>query len=154
MKGVLAPIVLRNTTWPDTIRKDLVTSTHRFLSSLIQCANAKKGNTVLYLPDLRIQGGASAATGMQKGDALQLLESCVIHSTRQVKDVLNRQDNATQGGSSGPLDEIEFWRDRSRDLGNIRDQLDSPECQYIVQVRCCDTSRVLRSALLSQQAWR
>lgn len=136
MQRVLAPIVLSNTTWPDTIRKDLVTSTHRFLSSLVQCVNAKKGNTVLYLPDLRVPAGAPAPGGMQKGDALQLMESCVIHSTRQVKDVLNRQDNAAQGGSSGPLDEIEFWRDRSRDLGNIRDQLDSPECQYIVQVRC------------------
>jgi dynein heavy chain, axonemal len=135
MKSVFAPFVLNNSSWPDTIRKDLAAATHRFMSGLVQRVNERKGNTVLYIPDMRRR--ALTASGLEDKDVLRLIETCVIHATRQVKEVLSKQDDVTQGGRSGPLDEIAFWRARSTDLSKIRDQLDSPECQHIVQVWSC-----------------
>ena len=133
MKAVLAPLILSNTAWPDTIRKDLAASVHKFMASLVQGVNEKKGDTVLYIP--RMDLAASPADAAADKDLLQLMESCVIHATRQVKDVLNREDGTAQGSEAGPLQEIAFWRARSEDLSRIRGQLDSPECQHIVQVR-------------------
>jgi dynein heavy chain, axonemal len=135
MKSVFAPLMLTNTTWPDTIRKDLNTSMHKFMASLIQCVNEKKGDTVLYIPHMNLAEDVVVAA--KNKELLQLMESCVIHSTRQVKDVLNKQDDLAQGSEAGPLQEIAFWRARSSDLCRIRDQLDSSGCQYIVQVCAC-----------------
>lgn len=134
-KSVLSPLLLTNTSWPDTIRKDLATSVHKFLGSLVQNVHAKKGNTVLYIPSLDLTI-APAVAAMNK-ELLQLMETCVIHATRQVKDVLNKQGHQAAGDETGPLQEIAFWRARSDDLCHIRDQLDGPECVHIVQVRCC-----------------
>ena len=132
MKSVFAPLMLTNTSWPDTIRKDLTTSMHKFMANLIQCVNEKKGNTVLYIPHMNLAQDPMAAA--KNKELLELMETCVIHSTRQVKDVLNKQDDLAQGNEAGPLQEIAFWRARSSDLSGIRDQLDSPESQHMVQV--------------------
>lgn len=144
MKSVLVPVILNNTTWPDTIRKDLAASAHKFMASLIQGVNEKRGDTVLYIP--RMDLAAMPAAAAADKDLLQLMESCVIHATRQVKDVLNHEEGAAQGSDAGPLQEIAFWRARSGDLSRIRSQLDSPECQHIVQVR-------LSNRFCRDQAW-
>ena len=137
MKSVFAPLILNNTTWPDSIRKDMSASLHKLLASLVQCVNERKGDTVLYIPHLNL--AQSPAIAAADKETLQLTESCVIHATRQVKDVLNRQDDASHGSDTGPLQEIAFWRARSEDLCRIRDQLDSTECQHMVKVCAAHT---------------
>jgi dynein heavy chain, axonemal len=149
MKSVLAPLILSNGTWPDTVRKDMTAAMHKFMASLIQCVNEKKGDTVLYIPAVDLaQSPAIAATDKE---VLQLMESCVIHATRQVKDVLNKQDDAGQGSETGPLAEIAFWRARSEDLCRIRDQLDSAECQHMVKARSCPRARQLEGIVAGCQ---
>ena len=40
----------------------------------------------------------------------------VIHWTRQIKELINSQESLESAETSGPLQEIEFWRARSEDL--------------------------------------
>lgn len=47
----------------------------------------------------------------------------MIHWTRQIKDVLRAQEAVESRESSGPLEEIEFWRNRCTDLSEISKQL-------------------------------
>ena len=142
MQSVIAPLILNGSAWPDTIRKDLHSATHKFMSALVQGVNAKQGDTVLYIPSLDTT--ANPATLARDKELVQLLETCVIHATRQVKDMLNRQDDHSHSDSGGPLDEIEFWRERSEDLSRIREQMDSPECCQIVKVRSACTLKGMK----------
>lgn len=135
MQSVIAPVIFNSSSWPDTIRKDLHAATHKFMSVLVQCVNSKHGDTILYLP--KIDSSADPSEAARDNELVQLLETCVIHATRQVKDVLNKQDDLSRSGSGGPLAEIEFWRARSADLSRIRRQMDSPQCSHIITVRCC-----------------
>lgn len=132
MSTVIAPLILNGSSWPDTIRKDLHSATHKFMSALVQGVNAKQGDTVLYIPSLDTTSDPAASA--RDKELVQLLETCVIHATRQVKDMLNRQDDQSHSDSGGPLGEIDFWRERSEDLSRIRQQMDSPECCHIVKV--------------------
>ena len=43
-------------------------------------------------------------------DFVQQLESIAIHWTRQIKEVVNNHDNAYNAETSGPIEEINFWR--------------------------------------------
>lgn len=51
---------------------------------------------------------------------------CVIHWTRQIKEVLNAQEALEQADTAGPLEEIEFWTMRCEDLSGLTTQLDQP----------------------------
>ena len=50
----------------------------------------------------------------------------MIHWTRQIKEVLASQESLETADSSGPLEEIEFWRARCEDLSGLTRQLDKP----------------------------
>jgi dynein heavy chain, axonemal len=132
MQSVIAPVIFSSSSWPDTIRKDLHAATHKFMSVLVQRVNAKHGDTILYLP--KIDSTADPSEVSRDNELVQLLETCIIHATRQVKDVLNKQDDLSRSGSGGPLAEIKFWRARSADLSRIRSQMDSPDCSHIITV--------------------
>lgn len=60
-------------------------------------------------PSRRTQDAKAAS---KQKDLVQRLESTIIHWTRQIKEVVNQQDSLDAGESSGPLDEIQFWRER------------------------------------------
>lgn len=92
--------------------------THKFMAGLTECASVKTGHTVLYIPHLDLDEDVLVA--VKNKELVQLMESCIIHSTRQVKEVLNLQDGVDEGGHAGPIQEIDFWRSRSTDLSSIR----------------------------------
>lgn len=58
----------------------------------------------------------------------------VIHWTRQIKEVLAAQDAMESADSSGPLEEIEFWRARCEDLSGLTTQLDQPGVIKVVKI--------------------
>lgn len=131
MSGLVSPlVVLGDDSWPETVRRDVVSALHKFMATMVERVNQRRGQTVLYLPSFDASS-ADPRTGNK--DVTQLMESCIIHATRQVKHVLNKQDDL--GDTSGPLQEVEFWRARSADLSGIRRQLDSEACRRIVRVR-------------------
>ena len=143
MQGMYLPVLLGNNGWPEAVRADFTGQIHKFMATLTESVHQSQGNTVLYIP--KEDYGDIRAAAKQK-DLVQRLESTIIHWTRQIKGVLNQQDsngNGASGGaptaesnslSSGPLSEIEFWRERAVDLGGIRKQLDDGNVAVIVSV--------------------
>lgn len=58
----------------------------------------------------------------------------MIHWTRQIKEVLANQEAMESADSSGPLEEIEFWRARCEDLSGLTTQLDQSGVLRVVKI--------------------
>jgi dynein heavy chain, axonemal len=58
----------------------------------------------------------------------------MIHWTRQIKEVLSAQDALQTSENAGPLEEIEFWKNRCADLSGISIQLDKPGVKKITAI--------------------
>lgn len=65
---------------------------------------------------------------------LCFLSAAMIHWARQIKEVLNTQDAFEMAETSGPLEEIEFWKNRCQDLSGISAQLDKPGVKKIEHI--------------------
>ncbi|KAJ9437970.1 Dynein-1-beta heavy chain [Diplonema papillatum] len=130
---VVAPSLLRNKGWPESIQKEFSTQIHKFLASLTENANRIRGKTVLYVP---LEEVADAEAAAHNKDLVQRFEAALIHWTRQIKDVLAEKDQVESSGgdSDGPLAEIAFWRARATDLNNILGQLERADVRLIVRV--------------------
>jgi len=64
----------------------------------------------------------------------------MIHWARQIKEVLTTQDAFEMAENSGPLDEIQFWKDRCSDLTGISKQLDKAGVKKITEILTCTKS--------------
>lgn len=47
----------------------------------------------------------------------------MVHWTRQIKEVLASQEAVETSENAGPMEEIDFWRNRCADLSGISEQL-------------------------------
>jgi dynein heavy chain len=120
--------------WPESVKKDFVNASQRFLASLNEASNQMRGKTVLYIPSEPLPEDVKAAA--KDKDLIQRLEATCIHWTRQIKEVVSNQDGASSsaGESGGPLDEINFYMSRCQDLSGITSQLKAPGLLQIVAV--------------------
>ncbi|VTJ66821.1 Hypothetical predicted protein [Marmota monax] len=76
----------------------------------------------------------------------------MIHWTRQIKEVLSSQETMETGENSGPLEEIEFWRNRCMDLSGISKQLVKPGVKHIESIlRLAKSSYLTPFIKLAQQ---
>ncbi|XP_046574741.1 LOW QUALITY PROTEIN: dynein axonemal heavy chain 2-like [Haliotis rubra] len=132
MMGIYAPIFFENTSWPDSIKNDFSAQLHKFLANLTDTRWKLEGKTVLYIPTegMRIPPDVAA----KNKELVQRLETAMIHWARQIKEVLSTQDAFEMAENSGPLEEIEFWKNRCADLSGISSQLDKPGVKRITQV--------------------
>ena len=60
--------------------------------------------------------------------------AAMIHWTRQIKEVLSAQDAVQTSENAGPLEEIDFWKNRCADLSGITTQLDKPGVKRITSL--------------------
>ena len=58
----------------------------------------------------------------------------MIHWTRQIKEVLSSQDALQTSENAGPLEEIDFWKNRCADLSGISDQLDKSGVKKVTTI--------------------
>ncbi len=58
----------------------------------------------------------------------------MIHWTRQIKELLASQESMEMADSSGPLEEIEFWRARCEDLSRLTKQLNQPGVLLVISI--------------------
>ena len=80
------PLLRANTTWPASLRKDLVGTLERFMGSMSDAMNSVEGNTILYVPKDDLSAPEVCA---KDRDLVQRLEECVIHWTRQMKALIS-----------------------------------------------------------------
>jgi dynein heavy chain len=140
MKSLYIPSTIEASTWPAPVKKEFTRAVHKFMASLTEAVNHSSGKTILYIPQERITDAEKAA---KDKDLVQLLESTVIHWTRQIKEVITNHDSVKNAETAGPLDEIEFWRFRTVDLSGISDQLSTPEVCRILAVLAASKSSYL-----------
>nr|CDS32130.1 dynein heavy chain [Hymenolepis microstoma] len=123
MTGIYAPTFFTDRSWPDSIKNDFALQLHRFMSALTDTRWKMSSKTVLYVP---MEGvNHPPADQIRDKDLISRLEMIAIHWTRQIKEVLSSQSTLDDDERAGPLDEIEFWRNRCDDLIGISKQLDN-----------------------------
>ncbi|XP_064639639.1 dynein axonemal heavy chain 2-like isoform X2 [Lineus longissimus] len=150
MMGIYAPIFFENTSWPDSIKNDFSAQLHKFLASLTDTRWKMEGKTVLYVPSEGKQFNSEVAA--KNKELVQRLETAMIHWTRQIKEVLSSQDAFETAENSGPLEEIEFWKNRCADLSGISQQLDKPGVKKITEIlQLAKSSYVVPFLKLSSQ---
>ena len=104
---------------------------HRCMANLTDAVHHADGATVLYCPNFEEDSLREAS---QDKERLQIMESVVIHWTRQIKEVVNNHDSSSSAETAGPLDEIEFWKGRARDFVGIQKQLEGTGVCKIIDV--------------------
>ena len=62
------------------------------------------------------------------------ISAAMIHWTRQIKEVLSAQDSLQTSENAGPMEEIDFWKNRCADLSGISDQLDKLGVKRITEI--------------------
>jgi dynein heavy chain len=130
MGHVYLPQVAHSGSWPDAVRKDFLSYTHRFMSSLTEAVHEAQGRTVLYMPAEELSD-VSTHEAARDRHLTQRLETTLMYWTRQIANVLNKQDCSDMGQRAGPLVEIEFWRSRSADLNGISAQLEDKAVRWV-----------------------
>jgi dynein heavy chain len=130
MGHVYLPQVAHSGSWPDAVRKDFLSYTHRFMSSLTEAVHEAQGRTVLYMPAEELSD-LSTHEAARDRHLTQRLETTLMYWTRQIANVLNKQDCSDMGQRAGPLVEIEFWRSRSADLNGISAQLEDKAVRWV-----------------------
>ncbi|TPX53528.1 hypothetical protein SeMB42_g00716 [Synchytrium endobioticum] len=131
MQDVYSPLLSANTRWPETVRKDFDLELQRFMAFLTDAANMRKGATVLYIPKEQLEHPKIAA---RNKDVVQRLESLLLYWTRQIKSVVAGSRSSETSESSGPLEEIQFWKSRCDDLSGISQQLKGQEIGRVINV--------------------
>ncbi|XP_078057018.1 dynein axonemal heavy chain 2 [Mustelus asterias] len=132
MLGIYAPQFMENRKWPESLKNNFSGHLHKFLASLTDARYKLDGHTVLYIPVESLNLTPERAA-MDK-ELVQRLETAVVHWTRQIKDVLSAQEAVETGEIAGPLDEVEFWRNRCDDLSGIGFQLDKAGVKHIQSI--------------------
>lgn len=61
MHGLYVPVVVTNTTWPETVKSDFTAQLHKFMANLTETVYEVKGKTILYIPQVGA-GGRCRAT--------------------------------------------------------------------------------------------
>ncbi|XP_037663928.1 dynein heavy chain 2, axonemal isoform X4 [Choloepus didactylus] len=132
LNGVFAPQIFTNTTWPESIRNHFASHLHRFLACLTDTRYKLEGHTVLYIPMEAMNMKPEVV--VKDKELVQRLETSMIHWTRQIKEVLSAQETVEIGDNLGPLEEIEYWRNRCTDLSGIGKQLVKKGVKHIEHI--------------------
>ncbi|XP_058531818.1 dynein axonemal heavy chain 2 isoform X3 [Ochotona princeps] len=150
LSGIFAPQIFANTTWPESIRNHFASHLHRFLACLTDTRYKLEGHTVLYIPAEALSMKPEVV--VKDKELVQRLETSMIHWTRQIKEVLSAQETVEMGENLGPLEEIEFWRNRCMDLSGISKQLVKPGVKHLESVlRFAKSSYLAPFLKLAQQ---
>lgn len=123
MKGLVEKHVAQN--------NELTGHYHSCMAALTDTLHCLDGRTVLYCPRFDYTSVSEAA---QDKERLQIMESIVIHWRGQIKKVVSSHDSSGSSESSGPLDEIDFWKVRAQDLLGIQNQLEGENVKRIIDV--------------------
>jgi dynein heavy chain len=108
---------------------ELFSQYHKCMITLTDAIHLSDGMTVLYSPCVKLEKLSDGALDKNK---VQILESIVIHWTRQIKEAVQSHDNTSLADDSGPLDEIEYWKTKVTNLYGIQKQLETENSQKII----------------------
>ncbi|XP_067132990.1 dynein axonemal heavy chain 2 isoform X1 [Centruroides vittatus] len=129
---IYTPILFSNKTWPSYVKNDFSFQLHKFLANLTDCSYQLIRKKVLYIPE---EGqDVSVEDAVNDKELVQRLEGVVLLWVRQIKEILGTQNVASQVETIGPLEEIQFWKQRCEDLSSISEQLQRSAVHHISSI--------------------
>ena len=142
MTSVYVPRCLGDTSWPDTIKKEFTSQMHRFMASLTECAWDQRGTTRLYIPSK--EGLDTPEVAAKQKELAQRLESTLIHWTRQIKEVVNRQEEGSDNSGAPTtqagvelLDTTLSYRDAIKRCVETKRADDPLDCMLMILLITC-----------------
>ena len=147
MNGIYINNFLSNTNWSKVIKDEFVAKLHKFMATLTESAYNLKDQTILYIPyETKLaENNLTSNIILNDKELIQRLESILIHWTRQIKEVVTNLDSTYRSNDSGPLEEINFWKNRSINLSSIAKQLQSKGVMNIFNILKLAESSYLKS---------
>ena len=114
----------------DTVRSEFKCNLQKFSSQVAQAIQQVKGEVHLQIPNIIID---QPETVMDDYELVNQLEQSLEEWTSSVSAVVN-QENRKRLRGTGPLAEIEFWRERNATLSTIYEQINMPNVQKMLRV--------------------
>jgi len=117
--------------WSDLVSKDLMDKFHVFLAHTYVTIGQVKGRTLLPKPPDDVTSSEKTSSK----DKAQLLELSIVHWTRQIKNVLKQDPESAlkNGNHPDPLVEVDFWKNKSENLNEICNQLNSERIKKVLK---------------------
>ena len=118
---------------------DLVDTTNQFLSNVLVTQGLCEGRTLLPLPPVKLPSRVDDAATKDK-DLLYFLETSIVEWSGQIRAAMLSSPEEMMEASKvthvhpGPLDEIEFWRNKSENLANLEEQIHSVKILKILVI--------------------
>jgi len=141
---VCIPILDRQTrgkTWSDAITPTLMEKTYNFLAQVQVVSGKVKGQTRLPIPP-QLSSAVEKEQLTHKQKSLHLAERCIVQWTELIQrvldekpeDALNQVDprNENKPVHPGPLEELDYWNARLRNMDSIFEQLQSEKMRKIL----------------------
>lgn len=83
MHGLYVPVVVTNSTWPETVKSDFTAQLHKFMANLTETVYEVKGKTILYIPQVGAGAGCRATRPLCAG-CMPVLSNARVHYTRAI----------------------------------------------------------------------
>ena len=114
----------------DTLRNELRASMQKFASQIKHAMQQVSGDVHLHVPSISVDEPEAVS---EDYETVQLLESALEEWSKCVAMVVDSESRKTPIGS-GPLAEIEFWRQRNAALSTLFEQISTKRCQQMLEV--------------------
>jgi len=145
LRNVYLPILSNpNNTqgWPEVVMKAFHDKYNWMLAAVNTAVGQTQGKTFLWLPPVEPPSSSSGG-GRDRSDKdrVHVLESAVVMWTERINTALSRNPESVFGAVGtpserhpGPIEGIDFWQGKYIDLGDIIDQLGSPQIVKVLKV--------------------
>jgi dynein heavy chain len=132
----LIPNLIKDSQWPENVRKDLLGLTYKFVCNLTELQSQKDGKILLYIPNESLDQFAETAgvNSQEHKDLCARLECVLMHWVKQIKDLLNSQSSQNDNDSSGLIEEVHFWSNCKENLVNLRSQLQNKTIRKVLNL--------------------
>jgi len=113
------------------VTKDLMEKFHSFLAYTYVTIGQCKGRCLLPLPPHEV----TASEKTLSKEKSQVLETAIIHWSKQIKNVLRQdpENSLKDGKHPGPIAEIDFWTKQAENLNSICEQLNTERIKKVLK---------------------
>ncbi|KAL5017096.1 hypothetical protein ScPMuIL_006685 [Solemya velum] len=113
------------------LRDEFLINMQKFASSITRTIQQIEGEVRLEIPEIEISPNADEVMG--NPDLMRIIQDTCSEWAKQIRIALDQQLRKIPQGS-GPLAEIDFWRERNAALSALTEQLKIPKVQQMLDI--------------------
>lgn len=136
ISSVVLSTLVRDRSWPENIRKDLLMWTYKFLCNLTEIRSQREGKIILYIPNENLTPYLLNwnPSSQEHKDVCARLECVLTHWVKQIKDMLSNQTNQSDNDNSDLIEEVNFWSKCKENLVYLRSQLEDKRIAQVLEL--------------------